>query len=528
MKTKDRKFKIVTGIVSLGVLIFVFLSSLYNYLVFHAFAELSSIAIALMIFVITWNSLKYIKSGYLLLIGISYLFVGVLDIFHTLGYQGMGVFKDYDFYGNQVWIAARYVESLTFLLAFSLFFNENKTVRSLWIFLTYFIVTVLLLLSIFFWKIFPVCFIPGVGQTSFKITSGYIISSMFFLSLMLIWRQRERIGSVLFPLLFSSVIFKILTEMFFTFYISNYGLSNLVGHFCKIVSFYLIYRALVVTGLQDPYETIFRQLSESMKALEAAKASAEKATQAKSDFLAGMSHELRTPLNSVIGFSQVLLAKNFGELNEKQASYVSYILDSGIHLLNLINDILDISKVEAGKMELLLSKIHIKSFIENSLVMIQEKASAHNIKVAADVPEDFEITADERKLKQIIFNLLSNAAKFTPDGGNITVQARKVRGQGPATDPRSLIPDYVEISVTDTGIGIPREEQKKIFDIFHQVKGGIQDKTPGTGLGLPITKGLIELHGGRILVESEGDGKGSRFVFVIPVKREAEVGKLGR
>jgi len=380
-------------------------------------------------------------------------------------------------------------------------------------------VTVLLLVSIFFVKVFPVCFIAGVGQTMFKIISEYIISLLFLLSLMLIWRQREQVGNVLFPLLFSSVVLKIITEISFTFYVSNYGLSNLVGHFSKIASYYLIYRALVVTGIQNPYETIFRQLSESRRALEVARVSAEKANQAKSDFLASMSHELRTPLNAIIGFSEVLLERFFGELNEKQESYASDILDSGRHLLNLINDILDLSKVEAGKMELQQSRVHIKNLLESSLIVIKEKALVHNIRLTVDVSKGIEITADERKLRQIIFNLLANAMKFTPDGGSVTVTARRVASDKLQDARKDLQPetDFVEISVADTGIGIPREEQESIFEPFHQVKGGMQDKTPGTGLGLPITKSFVELHGGRIWMESEGEGKGSRFVFVIPM-----------
>jgi signal transduction histidine kinase len=214
-----------------------------------------------------------------------------------------------------------------------------------------------------------------------------------------------------------------------------------------------------------------------------------------------MSHELRTPLNAVIGFSEVLQDRLFGELNEKQAEYVADIHTSGRHLLALINDILDLSKIEAGRMELQVSSFALAEVLEHSVALMRERATRQGISLRLDVdPSAGDVDADERKLKQVLFNLLTNALKFTARGGHIHVGAR---GDG----------DEVLISVRDDGIGIPAADQARIFEEFQQV--GQSQLQEGTGLGLALSRRFVELHGGRLWVESEL-GKGSTFTFTLP------------
>jgi PAS domain S-box-containing protein len=252
-----------------------------------------------------------------------------------------------------------------------------------------------------------------------------------------------------------------------------------------------------------------REHKQTEEKLHETKALADAANKAKSDFLAGMSHELRTPLNSVIGFSQLLREQYFGPLNGKQLEYVNDIEEGGNHLLSLINDILDLSKIEAGKETIDLSTFNLSLLLQNSFVMIKEKCHIHGIALSADIPvglEETEITADERKIKQVVFNLLSNASKFTPDGGAIKLGLRKNGGE------------FIVV-VTDDGIGVPPEYQQKVFEDFYQIRSGLTSKTKGTGLGLALCKRLVEMHGGRIWVVSEGAEKGSVFSFSIPVKQ---------
>jgi len=247
---------------------------------------------------------------------------------------------------------------------------------------------------------------------------------------------------------------------------------------------------------------------------------ADAANLAKSQFLANMSHELRTPLNAIIGFSEILQDKTFGDLNEKQNKYVNYVLTAGRHLLDLINDILDLSKVEAGKMTLDLSSVNMKDLLENSLVLIRERALKHNItlELHADEAPNVKVQADERKCRQIMFNLLSNAVKFTPDGGTIRVQATLAARASTGTEPI----DEILVSVSDSGIGIKPGDQERVFAEFEQVDSSYAKTQQGTGLGLTLTKRMVELHGGRIWVESEGEGKGSTFTFAIPLGHHAE------
>jgi signal transduction histidine kinase len=241
---------------------------------------------------------------------------------------------------------------------------------------------------------------------------------------------------------------------------------------------------------------LFREIEEKGRQLEIA-------NRHKSEFLANMSHELRTPLNAIIGFSEVLLQKMFGEINDKQEEYLQDVLSSGRHLLSLINDILDLSKVEAGRMELELTRFDLPTALQDALILIRERAARHGVALGLDVDARVgSLVADERKIKQVLLNLLSNAVKFTPEGGRIEL--------------RAVPTDHaVEISVTDTGIGIAPENQEIIFEEFRQAGGDYAHKREGTGLGLTLARKFVELHGGHIWVKSQ-PGQGSTFTFSLP------------
>ena len=243
---------------------------------------------------------------------------------------------------------------------------------------------------------------------------------------------------------------------------------------------------------------LFQEIAEKSRQIEVA-------SQHKSEFLANMSHELRTPLNAIIGFSEVLTDRLFGELNDKQAEYLKDIYASGTHLLSLINDILDLSKIEAGRMELELTDFDLPTALDNALTLVRERAGRRGITLETSVDEGLgEVRADERKIRQVVLNLLSNAIKFTPEGGRIELRAVPVDGS-------------VEVSVSDTGVGIAPEDQEAVFEEFRQV-GTAEKKAEGTGLGLTLCRKFVELHGGRIRVQSEV-GRGSTFTFTIPVHR---------
>jgi signal transduction histidine kinase len=250
--------------------------------------------------------------------------------------------------------------------------------------------------------------------------------------------------------------------------------------------------AAEVNRMSDELQRVYREL--------------ELASEHKSQFLANMSHELRTPLNAIIGFSEVLQEQMFGELNERQLAYVNDVLEAGKHLLSLINDVLDLAKIEAGRMDLELSQVAIPDVLRSAVSLYGERASREGVELSlATELEEITITADERRVRQVVLNLISNAVKFTPHDGRVDISAHVEDG-------------HVEVAVADTGPGISPDELETIFEEFEQTSAGRQAE--GTGLGLPLSRKLVELHGGRLWAESE-PGHGSTFRFTLPVEAQA-------
>ncbi len=259
---------------------------------------------------------------------------------------------------------------------------------------------------------------------------------------------------------------------------------------------------------------VTRDITERRRRQEAQQATqtAEKANRAKSEFLANMSHELRTPLNHILGFTELVIDQHFGPLNTTQIEYLQDVLTSSRHLLELINDILDLSKVEAGKMTIEMEEIPLVPLLERSLIMFKEKSLKHNLALDLDIERaPARARVDPRKFKQILYNLLANSVKFTPDGGTIQVQAREIPDNWHGGQGRGL-----QVSVRDTGIGIKEADLERIFNSFEQADCSASRPFAGTGLGLALSRRLVELHAGRIWAESRGEGHGSRFVMVLP------------
>lgn len=258
--------KTIGFIFILIVFVLLYMSSKYNYLLFHTLAEFFSICIAITVFLITWNSVRFLQNHYLIVVGLAYLFIGFLDLFHTISYKGMAIFVDYDYHANQLWIAARYFESVVLLISFILI-RSKKNINTYLLFSIYTVVTTIMMLSIFVWHIFPICFVEGVGQTQFKLISEYIIVIILATAIFMLTKYRDAFNMKVYRFLFASLICTILSELCFTTYISNYGFTNLLGHYFKIVSFYFIYRTIIQTGIREPYDLIFREMKQKEQQL---------------------------------------------------------------------------------------------------------------------------------------------------------------------------------------------------------------------------------------------------------------------
>jgi two-component system cell cycle sensor histidine kinase PleC len=264
---------------------------------------------------------------------------------------------------------------------------------------------------------------------------------------------------------------------------------------------------IILLAIEDITERreIENGLEKAHEELKELTAELQRVARVKTEFLANMSHELRTPLNSINGFSEVLYDETFGPLNEKQKKYVNNVLTSGKHLLLLINQILDMAKVEAGKMKLALSSLPMKNLLNEISLLVEDMVGKKKLEMSLEIAEDLpSIQADELKVKEVIYNLLSNAVKYTPENGKIGMRAKKTDSE-------------IEIVVWDTGVGIASENMERIFEGFFRVDTPYSRVTEGTGLGLPLSKKLVELHGGKFSVESEGLNKGTSIRFTLPI-----------
>lgn len=496
--------------------------SFHNYLLFHTLVEFFSILISLGIAAIAMHTsrISYKNDHLLNFLGFVYFFVAIFDLMHTMAYQGMGVFPgDTSNLATQLWIIPRYFEAMALLLSAALW-SKSLTTPKLLIPIAGMAISLFIMV---FTGYFPDCFIPGVGLTVFKIVSEYIIVLILLVAIAYLIKNGKRLDRDLYQYLLLACLATIFAEISFTFYSSVYGLANMIGHLWKLLSYYFIYTVIIRKKLLDPYDTIKDlyqnmerkvatrtreleaanlRLREGQKVLTQLNQRLSETNRLKSEFMATITHELRTPLTSIVAFCELLLDETAGPINEEQRENLLDIQIGSQQLMNLISDILDMAKYEAGHLSLEPEKVDLNDVLHIVRRTMVPVATQQNIKLEVQQAKLPLVYADPERILQMIINIISNALKFTKEGGRVTVFTTAEDGKA-------------AIHVEDTGEGIAPELLPHIFEKFRQGDASLKRRRSGTGLGLALVKTLAELQSGSVSVQSE-IGKGTRFTIHIP------------
>lgn len=477
----------------------------YSFLAFHTFAELFAIVISFLIFAVAWSTRRLSRNNFLLFLACGYFWIGALDLIHTLVYKGMDVFVEGS--GNlsvQFWISARYFEALVLLIA------PIATTRSQ---NGYFLVTVfgtiaLGLATVILTGNFPVGFVEGEGLTKFKIYSEYLIDLILASALVALFHFGRNLSPGEKTLIAASIFMTMCAELMFTFYVDVYGVSNLAGHIFKLFSFWLIFQAVVISHLKEPYAALQDSEEHSRQLFK----NAEAANRAKSDFLRSMSHELRTPLNAILGFAQILRSDPKKSLSPYQVEHIDHILGGGNHLLELVNQVLDLARVEADKLDLSLEDVDVSEVVAECVALTLPLGEPNGVQIIDEFigGPSTHLYVDRLRFKQILINLLSNAVKYNKHGGTVIIEGSEVGD------------DVLRLSVADTGIGIADKDHSRVFRMFDRLGTVSTLAHDGAGIGLTVTRFLVEKMSGRIGFESK-EGIGSTFWIELPLVTSGQV-----
>lgn len=467
-----------------------------NYLLFHTIIEFSSISVIIGTFILAWNVRGKSDNRTIINLSLVYLIVAIFDLLHTLSYKGMGVFPNNNDYATRLWIASRYLESISLFAL--LYIPLPKRVKPGYILTISGLIGGALLSTIFYFDIFPICLIPGVGLTRFKVISEYIICFILGLSLLPLIIKGDEHDKESRLYLISAIAITILSELSFTLYKDAYGVMNMLGHYLKLLSFYFIYKSFIESTLKRPIDLLFKELKASEESLLIT-------NKTKDRLFSVLAHDLKNPFNGLIGFLSIL-EKNYDKLDGEQIkNYIHYCKSSADNCLLLFNNILSWTRLQFNDdIYNNPQKINILKLVNSSYALYNSMLDDKKIKTKIKVEPHLTISIDKDIFSLIVRNLFYNAIKFTPSGGKIELEVEQNHNY------------QCELIVRDSGVGMEREQLNTLFEKKKVTSKEGTDGETGTGLGLLLVVDFIRKAEGTIRVNSI-PGQGTEFVVTLPI-----------